>query len=161
MGGKRNLKSLEQRRVRAARLLRRGYAQAEVARMCEVSRAAVNLWAGQWASGGRSALRAKRLGRPPMLAPASRRELVRLLKKGALAEGFATELWTLPRVAEVIRRHFGVRYSETHVWRLLGSLGFSPQRPASRALERDAQAISRWKRKRWPMLKKTPQNKVV
>lgn len=159
MGTKRNLKALEQRRLRAARLLKHGYTEAEVARRCQVTRQSVNRWARQLAAAGKPALRAKRLGRPPRLKAAQRTELVRLLKKGALAEGFATEIWTLPRVAEVIRRHFGVRYTPTHVWRLLGSLGWSPQRPDRRALERDEQAIARWKQKRWPALKKTPQNR--
>jgi transposase len=161
MGAKRDLKTLERRRLRAARLLRRGYTEAEVARLCAVSRQSVNRWARQLASGGKSGLRARRLGRPPILDAAKRATLVRLLKKGALAEGYATELWTLSRVAEAIARHFGVRYTATHVWRLLGSLGWSPQRPDSRAVERDEQAISRWKKKRWPALKKTPPNKAA
>lgn len=129
MGTKRDLKALEQRRLRAARLLKRGYSQAEVARMCEVSRAAVTLRVTQLARGGKAALRAKRLGRKPTLDAAQRARLGRRLKEGALAQGFATELWTLARVAEVISRHFGVRYTETHVWRLLGSLGFTPSGP--------------------------------
>lgn len=161
MGMKRNLKALEQRRLRAARLLRRGYAEAEVARRCQVTRQSVNRWAKQLAHSGKSGLRAKRLGRPATLDAASRARLVRLLKAGALAQGFATELWTLQRVAGVIERHFGVRYTPTHVWRLLGRLGFSPQRPDRRAIERDEQAIARWKRQRWPALKKTPQNKAA
>ena len=161
MGVKRDLKALERRRLRGARLLRRGVAQAEVARMCEVSRNAVNLWATQWASGGKSSLRAKRLGRRPSLDAAKRAELVRRLKQGALAQGYATELWTLSRVAEMISRHFGVRYTNTHVWRLLGNLGWSAQRPSRQAIERDEAAIARWKKKRWPVLKKTLQNKAA
>ena len=161
MAVKRDLKALERRRLRGAQLLRRGYTEAEVARMCEVSRNAVNLWARQQARGGKSSLRAKRLGRPSALDAAKRGELVSLLKRGALAAGYATELWTLARVAEVISRHFGVRYSETHVWRLLGNLGWSPQRPDRRAIERDEAAIRRWKQQRWPALKKTPPNKAA
>jgi transposase len=161
MGTKRDLKALEARRLRAARLLRRGYTQAEVARMCDVTRAAVSLWAKQLAGGGRHALRTKPLGRPGALDARQHRELVRLLKQGALAQGFATELWTLPRVAQVIERHFGVRYTATHVWRLLRRFGWSPQRPERRAIERDEAAIARWKKSRWPVLKKTPQNKVA
>lgn len=160
MGTKRDLKALERRRLRGARLLRRGVTEAEVARMCEVSRNAVNLWAKQLASGGKSSLRAKRLGRPPTLDAAQRSELARLLKRGALTAGYATELWTLARVAEVISRRFGVRYTPTHVWRLLGALGWSPQRPDRRAIERDEPAIRAWKQKRWPALKKTLPNKA-
>lgn len=129
--------------------------------MCAVTRGAVSLWAKQLAAGGKRALRAKPLGRPGALDARQRSELVRLLKQGALAQGFGTELWTLPRVAEMIRRHFGVRYTATHVWRLLRSLGWSPQRPQRRALERDERAIAAWKKKRWPALKKTLPNKAV
>lgn len=161
MRTKRDLKALEQRRLRGARLLRRGYTQAEVARMCEVSRQAVSEWAQALASGGKSALRTRRLGRPAALGRAERTELVRLLKQGALAQGFATELWTLNRVGALIARRFKVRYSHTQVWRLLGSLGFSVQRPTKKAIERDEAAIRAWKGKRWPVLKKTPQNKAA
>jgi len=157
MGTRRDLKALEQRRLRGARLLKRGYTQAEVARMCEVSRQAVSEWAQALEAGGKAALRNKRLGRPPSLETDQRAELVQLLKAGALAQGFATELWTLKRVGELIARRFGVRYSHTQVWRLLGKLGFSVQRPSNKALERDEAAIAAWKKKRWPTLKKTPQ----
>lgn len=161
MGTKRDLKALERRRLRGVRLLKRGYTQAEVARLCEVSRQAVSEWAQALATGGKPALRAKRLGRPPRLGPRERDELVRRLKQGALAQGFATELWRLARVGELIARHFGVRYSHTHVWRLLGGLGWSAQRPAKKAIERDEAAIAAWKQKRWPVLKKKPPNKAA
>jgi transposase len=161
MATKRDLKALERRRLRGASLLKRGYTQAEVSRMCEVSRQTVSEWARALADGGKAALRRRRLGRPPALGPRERDELVRRLKEGALAQGFATELWTLARVGEVVARHFKVRYSHTQVWRLLGSLGFSVQRPAKKAIERDEAAIAAWKKKRWPVLKKTPQNKAA
>jgi len=98
-------------------------------------------------------------GRPSGLGDVQRRELMRALTAGALAEGFATDLWTLPRVGELIKRHFTRSYSESQVWRILVSLGFSCQRPSGRALERDESAIKRWKQTRWPALKKTLRNK--
>jgi len=55
-----------------------------------------------------------------------------------------------------IEREFGVRYSEVHVWRLLGQLGLSNQKPDRRALERDAPAIEKWRKRTWPAVKKTP-----
>ena len=55
-----------------------------------------------------------------------------------------------------IERQFGVRYSEVHVWRLLGQMGFSSQKPERRALERDEVAIVDWKQRAWPRLKKKP-----
>jgi transposase len=78
------------------------------------------------------------------------------LLEGPTAHRFATPLWTLKRVRLLIEREFGVRYSEVHVWRLLGQLGFSNQKPDRRALERDEAAIEHWRKRTWPALKKTP-----
>ncbi|WP_459574430.1 helix-turn-helix domain-containing protein, partial [Cupriavidus sp. 8B] len=66
-----------------------------------------------------------------------------------------TELWTLKRVRLLIEQRFGVSYNEAHVWRILDSLGFSPQRPDRRAIERDEDAVLAWKQKTWPALKKS------
>jgi transposase len=59
------------------------------------------------------------------------------------------------RVADLIERECGVQYSTVHAWRLLRALGWTPQRPVGRALERNEAAIRKWKRQRWPELKKT------
>ena len=153
-------KELEQRRLRAGRMLLKGVPQVEVARRVGVAKSTVSGWAKRVSEGGVDALRSNAtLGRPAGLGAEQRAALVQALKDGAMANGFPTELWTLPRVGLLIRSKFGIRYSEPHVWRILRSLGFSPQRPGKRALERDEKAIRDWKRKRWPALKKTPQNR--
>jgi transposase len=76
------------------------------------------------------------------------------LERGPQAHGYHTELWTLQRIADLIRKLFGVRYHPGHVHRLLGALGFSCQKPEVRAKERDEAAIQRWLREDWPALKK-------
>jgi transposase len=152
-------KSLRKRRMRAGRLLLKGEAQAEVARRLSVSRTTVSKWNERLKGDGMAGLEARRRGRPCGLDAEQRRALVRTLKAGALAQGFATELWTLPRVGQLIERQCGRRYSESQVWRILMSLGFTCQRPSGRALERNEGAIRQWKHKRWPALKKTLQNK--
>lgn len=151
---------LQRRRMRAGRMLRDGVAQAEVARRVSVTRTTVSAWNAQLQEGGLGALKSRRRGRPAGLQEAQRRELMRALKSGALAEGFATDLWTLPRVGELIKRRFARSYSESQVWRILVGLGFSCQRPSGRALERNESAIQRWKQTRWPVLKKTLRNKA-
>ena len=156
----REAKTLQRRRLRAGRLLQRGVAQAEVARRVEVTRTTVSLWNAQLQAGGLDGLKSRPRGRPSGLGQAQRRELMQALKAGALTEGFPTDLWTLPRVGQLIERGFGRAYSESQVWRILVSLGFSCQRPSGRALERNESAIKRWKQTRWPVLKKTPQNKA-
>uniref|UniRef100_UPI0020296595 helix-turn-helix domain-containing protein n=1 Tax=Caballeronia sp. AAUFL_F1_KS47 TaxID=2921771 RepID=UPI0020296595 len=67
--------------------------------------------------------------------------------QGPLAHGFGTELWTLKRVRALIERLYGITFSEVHVWRLLGAMGFSSQKPERRAIERNEQAVLTWKRK--------------
>jgi transposase len=154
-------KEREKRRLRAGRLLLKGTPQVEVARRLDVGKGAVSGWAKQVRESGLEALRSKApLGRPAGMDDAQRAMLVQALKDGAIAQGYATELWTLPRVRSLIESLLGIRYSEPHVWRILRNLGFSPQRPSKRALERDERAIREWKRKRWPTLKKTPRDKV-
>ncbi len=152
--------TLERRRLKAARLLQQGLHEAEVARRVGVHRQSVNRWAKQLARGGRPALkRAPRAGRPPQLSASDRQRIVQGLKRGPEALGYGTSLWTAWRVANLIERECGVQYSSVHAWRVLRALGWTPQRPASRALERNEAAIRRWKRGRWPELKKTPKDK--
>lgn len=151
--------SLQRRRLRAGRLLLRGVTQAEVARRVGVTRTTVSDWNEKLNAGGLPGLKRRPRGRPPGLDAAQRRALIARLKAGALAHGFATELWTLPRVGQLIERQFGRAYSESQVWRILVSLGFSCQRPSGRALERNEAAIRKWKQQRWPTLKKTLRNK--
>jgi transposase len=86
--------------------------------------------------------------------------LVRQLKAGALAAGFPTELWTLPRIAQLIEQRFAVRLTQPSVWRLLRALGWSVQRPTGQARQRDEKAIRTWKAKRWPELKKSLRDKA-
>jgi transposase len=82
---------------------------------------------------------------------------VKLLLKGAMANGYRTDVWTTARIAEVIEENFRVRYHRDHIGKLMRKLDWSPQKPERRAVERDEAAIERWKRKTWPRVKKTPQ----
>lgn len=155
------MKELERRRRGGARLLAAGESQAEVARQVGVSRQTVMRWDRARQEGGTEALRrAAHFGRPERLSAAQRDELVRLLKQGALAAGFPTELWTLPRIAQLIEAKFAVPLVPSSVWRLLGRLGWSVQRPTGQARERDERAIRTWKARRWPELKKSLRDKA-
>lgn len=161
MDNEQRLKDLERRRRRGARLLASGLSQAEVARRVGVSRQSVLRWDRRHQEGGQEALRRpERFGRPPRLTDAQCEELVRLLKAGAVAAGFATELWTLPRIGALIQERFAVQLVASSVWRLLGRLGWSVQRPTGQARQRDERAIRTWKAKRWPALKKSRRDKA-
>src|SRR5271156_1578185 len=101
---KRDLEGMEQRRREGMRLLGQGISQAEVARQCAVSRPTALRWEQQRQSVRGAAWKRRPLGRPPKLSPSDKRQLEKALLQGAQAHGFLNELWTLPRVAELIQR---------------------------------------------------------
>jgi transposase len=147
---------LEARRFEAARRFARGESQVTVARTLGATRAAAHRWYHAWKAHGRTALKAAgRAGRKPRLGPPQLARLEAALLQGPGAHGFATELWTLPRVATLIERLTRVRYHPGHVWYILRRLGWSLQRPTRHARERDEAAIVAWKHRRWPQVKKT------
>jgi len=146
---------LEQRRYRALALLQQGLSPVEVAQRLGVDRRSVRRWNATARREGREGLRAQTAsGRPPRLSAGQRRRLENTLLGGAEAAGFASPLWTCPRVASWIEQHFGIHYHVDHVGRLLHGLGFTPQKPARRAVERDEAAIGQWVKQRWPAIKK-------
>lgn len=158
MGTKRDFAALEARRLEGARLLKRKVPQAEVARRLAVSRQTASDWARQLAEahGAIGKLKAKPLGRPQQLDDWQCKVLRHWLLGGAQAAGFPTELWTIRRVRMLIERQFGIAYSKAGAWDLLRRLGFTPQKPQRRALQRDEDGIAQWKRRTWPALKKRP-----
>lgn len=156
MKHKRDFKALEQRRLKGAKLLARGVPKSEVARQMGVTRQTVAAWEQRLFEGGQRSLKRGTLGRPRQLGVEQERELAKLLMAGALAAGYPTELWTLPRIGKVITERFGVQYSTGHLWHLLRRLGFSCQKPEKRATQRNEEQIARWKRHTWPALKKKP-----
>ena len=149
------------RRVRAARLLQAGHKPADVAKLVGAPRQTVYRWKDVLEAQGIDALRdMSKGGRPALLGAEQLMRLQIAVMEGPTAHGFGTPLWTLKRVRVFIERQFGVRYSQVHVWRLLGQMGFSSQKPERRALERNEAAIEDWKKRVWPGLKKKPAERV-
>jgi len=146
---------LERRRKRAIDLLKKGYAPVEVARMLGVDRRSLRRWNAAYRDAGQAGIASRPApGRPPKLNTKQKARLEKCLLKGARAAGFSTDLWTCPRVAQLIWERFGARYHVDHIGRLLHGLGWSPQKPQRRAIERDEEAIGRWVKKEWPRIKK-------
>lgn len=148
----------EERRLYAGQLLKAGkLSQAQIAREVGVSRAAVCHWAKHLKLNRNRlpSLKAKVVsGRPPRLQAKQWRQLLKLLSKGALAFGFDTDRWTLPRIRDLIRRQFSVEYHPRSLGRKLRALGWSQQVPAPRARERDDELAEAWLKRDWPRIKK-------
>ena len=146
---------MEKRRLKAARHFERGLGAAEVARRLGVRRQSAHAWKRAWEQGGKESLRSGGpAGRKARLSARQQQAVVDALIAGPRENGYATELWTLPRVRALIGRHTGEVYHPSHVSRLLSALGFSCQRPERRAMERDERKIRHWKRVQWPDIKK-------
>lgn len=161
MRPKGSAEALEVRRRIAGKLLQEGKGIREVARLVGASPSSVCRWNKALQQGGMEALKAKpHPGRPPRLTPQQKQELEGILLKGPQPSGFPTDLWTLPRVAKVIERNFGVKYHPGHVWRILRGMGWSPQKPERRARERDEEDIERWRQEEWARIKKKPATTV-
>lgn len=155
MAVQRNHVLMERRRRKAAGMFDRNVPVAEVARSLKVARQVAYRWRQLWERGGEEALASKGAAGPKArLTQAQCDQIVDALLKGPIEHGYKTQLWTLPRVAGLIKDLTGAQYHPGHVWRVLGTLGFSCQRPERRAIERDEPAIRSGKRVRWPAIKK-------
>lgn len=133
---------LQRRRLRAVELVEQGESPEDVARFLGCGRSSVYTWVKR-AQQSLEALAAKpHPGPKPRLGTEQLQELEGLLLKGAKAHGFRTELWTAARAAELIERHFGIRFHPEHVRKLLKRrLRWTSQKPQRRAKERDEVAI--------------------
>jgi transposase len=141
--------------MQALELKQQGWKQRDIAAALGATEAAVSQWLAAARSGGRDALRSHtdRRGSRPRLTLPQRRLIPDFLWHGPEAYGFRGEVWTCGRVAEVLQEEFGISYSTSQVSRLLKRIGWTPQVPLTRAIQRDEEAIERWRIESWPVLK--------
>lgn len=147
---------MEERRLEGGQLLRAGkLSQAEIARQMGVSRATVSEWAKRLEKAGMRGLRKRKAtGGSSKLTREQKRTLKRMLDRGALANGYPTDRWTLRRVGELIQREFGVSYHLNYLNRFLDQLGYSAQKPMPQAKERDEKLVKAWLSQDWRRIKK-------
>lgn len=147
----------EQRRLAAAQDLLDGMSQPKVAKKHDVSEVSVYRWATTLEEEGLEGLKSTRhnVGARPRLSTEDKTHLVDLLKQGAQAHGWETDLWTRKRVAKLIQREFGVEYTPRHCSRILHELGFRPVKAKRVAKEKDEAEKQRWLAEEGEELKKT------
>ena len=157
MGAPKKADWREERRKRAWKLKEEGWSQQDIAAALGVSEGAVSQWIKRGREGGMEALQAHPpKGVSPRLTAEQKAQIPELLAKGAEAYGFRGDVWTASRVAEVIKRTFGVRYHRDHVGKLMREAGWSRQKPVERASQRNEEALKKWSQERWPDIKKKP-----
>lgn len=136
-------------------MFQKGVPQAEVARTLNVTTAAVNYWHIAWGKKGITGLKSKgKTGFASQLTPEAKKKLKTAILEGAGKHGYDTDLWTLPRIAAVMKKVSGVSFGHTWTWQIVLSLGFTCQKPERRSRERDERVIREWREKIFPRLKK-------
>lgn len=134
-----------------------GLSKSKAARVHKVSRYSVVKWVQVYGSGGVSALKAGKRGRPK--APAALRPhqcaTVVTLISNSSPEQLQLDfmLWTRQAVLDLIRRRFGVKLSLSTVGRLLRRWGLTPQKPIRRAYERDDAQVRHWLTDKFPAIR--------
>ena len=157
MGAPKKADWREERRKRAWKLKEEGWSQQDIAAALGVSEGAVSQWIKRGRAGGMEALKAHPpTGVSPRLTVEQKAQIPELIAKGAEAYGFRGDVWTASRVAEVIKRTFGVRYHRDHVGKLMREAGWSRQKAVERASQRNEEALKQWSEERWPDIKKKP-----
>jgi len=149
--------ALEERRIRAVRLVQQGKRVSEVAQAHGLTIQAVYRWLKAYNQGGKKALKSKgKRGVHPRMTVSQKRQLLKELLRGAQSHGYSSELWTQERIAELCRKKFQVSYHFNHIGKLLKALGWSWQKPTGRAIERNEREVRRWLKEDWPRIKKSP-----
>ena len=143
----------EWRRLRAWYLFQHGWTEREIAEALGASKGAVSQWLANARKGGRQALLSRVRGTHAKLSEEQKRLIPDFLWHGPEAYGFRGEVWTCPRVVEVLAREFGVTYHRDHVSRILKDLGWTPQIPITRAIQRNEAVIAHWRTEVWPELR--------
>jgi transposase len=144
----------EARRLQAVELKKKGWKQNAIAEALGVTEGAVSQWMKKARERGEDALREHWGPGPPfLLTEAQRDKIPELLMRGAEHYGFRGDVWTLHRVADVIKREFGVDYHPSHVSRVLRNVGWTIQKPKLRAIQRNEEAIKKWREEEWPRIK--------
>jgi transposase len=144
---------LERRRRLAVQKLQEGYSVREVAEFLNVTPRSVELWRARHRKRGDCGLDSKPPpGRPSRLSRSQTRQVLSWFRRSPKSFGFATELWTARRVAEVIRRKWGIDYNWRYLCSWLAKHDITPQKPQRVAREADPEAIERWRSHDWPRL---------
>lgn len=152
---------LERTRIKAIAAVKAGNRQVDVAQIFGIYPDTLSKWLSRYRHDPDSILAKAIPGRTPRLSTEQLDELVALLHQGAVAHGWDNEIWTCPRVTELIHRHFGISFHPDHVFKIVTKkLKWSFQRPEKVARERDPKRVEQWLSEELPEIKKKPKKKV-
>lgn len=146
---------MEAFRRKAVERVLKGQTQASVAEALGVHPVTVAKWMARHRAAGDAGLAAKPTpGRPRFLSPSQEQQVKTWLTQKPSEHGFRTDLWSSRRIVDLIRRKFGITFHPASMRRWLTERGYSPQRPARKARQRNDEAIADWVADEWPRIQK-------
>jgi len=151
---------LERRRLLAVHRVEEGYSQEEVARFLGVNSRSVRRWLRLYRQIGEGALAPiPHHGRTPKLLPSQEAAVLRWVTQSPRDFGFRTELWTAPRLAQLILRDWGIVFHPRSLNHWLTQRGVTPQMPVLQPRERNQQAIDAWLQRDWLRIQERAQKR--
>jgi len=148
---------LQRRRQLAVRRVAEGYSAEEVADFLEVAPRSVWRWLADFRRHGDAGLAARPglgLGPPPKLTHTQEKIALRWLSDSPREYGFSTDLWSAPRLAQLIEQEFGVHFHPHYLSTWLRQRGYTPQKPRRVHREQDDETIAQWLAEDWPRIKR-------
>jgi transposase len=152
-----NQDAQEEIRRQAMRLVGSGKSKTEVADLLGVGRSTVSRWFSRYKDGGWAALRKRKRGRAVGTNRRLSKEQEKEVQKTIVDKmpdqlKMAFALWSRRAVRQLIKDAYGIDYTLQGIGKLLKDWGFTPQRPAKRAIERNDAAVKKWKEVEYPQL---------
>ena len=144
-------------RHKAVEMFSEGFSKVHIAKLLSVSRRSVYKWVKTHNKLGSKGLEIHKRGRPKgtQLQPRQSAQIVNLIKNSCPDElSMSFFLWTRESVGLLIQDKFNIKLSKWTVGRYLANWGFSPQKPARRAIEQNPKAIERWFQVEYPAIQK-------
>ncbi len=154
---------LEERRRLAVQRVQDGWLQKDVAAFLGVTERTISRWMTAYRDRGDDGLAARpHPGPTPRLTPDQEQEVLSWLAHQPRTFGFATDLWTAPRLAHLIEQRLGVRYHPRYLNAWLTRRGIRPQKPQRQAKDQDPEEVARWLREDWPRIQtKLPRTRPI
>jgi transposase len=135
----------------------KGVSKVHIAKTLCVSRRSVYKWVKVHDKSGDKGLEIHKRGRPKgaQLQSWQSAQIVNHIKNSCPDDlSMPFFLWTRKSVGLLIQNKFNIKLSKWTVGRYLANWGFSPQKPARRAIEQNPKAIERWFEFEYPAIQK-------
>jgi transposase len=145
---------VEYRRCLAVQSVADGYSTQEVADFLGVDPSSVRRWLAAYRRHGGDGLTAQPVpGRAPKLTTTQEKIVLRWLSDLPSEYGFTTDLWSAPRLAQLIEQEFGAHFYANYLSTWLRQRGYTPQKPRRVPREQDDEAIAQWLAEDWLRIK--------